>query len=100
MRVYVDRNGTLINNVGGIADAAVAQAVEGMREAGHEVEICSAMPEEGQLDKGRVLSSDLRGAALIDDEHSILSCALRRGAIAVPAHQILAFATVLVAVSR
>lgn len=95
MRVIVDCNGTIVGNVGGISDAAAAEALLEIKELGHEVCICSGAPGPDVADKVRVLAGDLSGAAVVDDDYDILRCVLRRGAIAVPAARLLDLADAL-----
>lgn len=98
MRVIVDRWGTMLHNARS-SDAEVAEALLGIKDAGHDVEIVSSVPEpqNGVGDKFVTLqTARLSGpAVLIDDDPNILALAARQGMIAVPAAHLVAFAAMV-----
>lgn len=91
LTIWVDVNGTIKANVAGHSDEACAEAVSRLKASGHKVYVCTATPQSSeQFDKSLLLSQgNMRGAIIVDDDASVLSVAVRKGAIAVPAARLL-----------
>lgn len=97
MRVLIDFNGTMEGNLCGATLAETLQAALDIGEAGHDCRVMSGDPTGAEaklngmlvLDKIDALDGKLLDAMVIDDDSQILAAALRRGAIAVPAHRLM-----------
>jgi hypothetical protein len=95
VKIYCDVHGTSRGNIAGHSDAACAEALCQLQSAGHDVRPCSSDASLGYEDKLDVLSGDLVGVVLIDDDRRILATAVRKGAIVVPAERLLEFAAMV-----